>query len=926
MFIFDYLLIFIPVSEAIEPSNIVFTEIMYDVDGNDEDREWVEIFNKGTEPITIVTGSGEASWRFNDGSNHLISLFQGSEIIAAQGLAILAADGQTFLNEHLGFEGTIFDTTMNLNNTSETIKLSADSGQTFFSEVAYDSSWGAAGNGLTLEKIDFFGNEARENWQESFISGGTPGQISSTEPPNQPPVAEAGENQIVYLNQTVFFDGSLSTDPDGDLLSYTWDFGDNNNGSGVTTTHSYMATGTFVVVLTVSDGEFEGEDNLEVTVNQLANQPPIANAGPDVIGQVNQLITFNGSNSYDPDGDELTYTWNFGNNQTASGVNVTHTFTTVDNYLVTLYVNDGQATSSDTLIANIQVSQPPNLGGNSQDYSEILINEFLPNPQGSDENEWIELFNSGLSTINLNGLKIQDNSSTIYTINAEDFFTTQIYPNNYFIIERAVSGIALNNTGGDCVKLLSPTNILIKQVCYNETAIDNKSYARKNDNSWGWTEILTKGSQNLFSTIFINQLPDNDNEATSTVAINPNEQPIIAENLIISEFLPNPEGSDTGEFIEIYNQSTTTINLLNWQLDDSQGGSSPYKVNEGKIILANQYLVFYKSETGISLNNTNDIVRLINPNGEVIQIIDYQNPEEGLSFNYDLLEQDWFWAEPSPGKINNQIIETDPKNIITIASAQELPNDYLPLLINQVKDLEKGCKVLVNGIVTTPPGILGKNIFYISEIDLETKEIILESGIQIYSSKKDFPELKIGDIVEVNGETSESQGEKRIKIKTREDVTILENLILPEIPMLEISEISDDLAGGLVSVAGEIIDKQSNSLILSDENGEIKIYLNKGLNFDSSILKEGYRLTVTGIIRKDKDGLRLVPRTNSDVLTGVIISSNKPLKEERVFSAEPIVLDQKKDNLKNYLLISLGVFILVLVIIIVKTRMKNPLN
>ncbi len=922
MFIFDYLLVFIPVSEAIEPSDIVFTEIMYDLPGSDEDREWVEIFNKGTEPITIITGSGGASWRFNDGSNHLISLFQGSETIAAQGLAILAADGQTFLNEHLGFEGTIFDTTMNLNNTSDTIKLSADTGQTFFNEVTYDSSWGADGNALTLEKIDFFGSEARENWQESFISGGTPGQNSSTEPPNQPPIAEAGDDQNVNLGQIVLFDGSLSTDPDGDLLSYIWNFGDNNNGSGATITHSYLATSTFVVILTVNDGEFEDEDNLEVTVNQLANQPPVANAGADVTAQVNQLLIFNGSNSYDPDGDELTYDWHFGDNQTTNGISVPHAFTTAGNYLVTLYVNDGQATSSDTLIANIQVSQPPNLGGNSQDYSEILINEFLPNPQGSDENEWIELFNSGLSTINLNGLKIQDNSSTIYTINAEDFFTTQIYPNNYFIIERAVSGIALNNTGGDCVKLLSPTNILIKQVCYNETAINNKSYARKNDNSWGWTEILTKGSQNQFSVLNSIQ-PLIGEVATSTLVFNNQSQQASYAGLIISEFLPDPIGSDSGEFIEIYNQSTTTINLLNWQLDDSQGGSLPYKVNEEKIIMANQYLVFYKSETGIALNNTNDAVRLIDPNGEVIQIIDYQNPEEGLSFNYDLLEQDWFWAEPSPGEINNQIIETNPENIITIANAQELPGDYLPLLISQIKDLEKGRKVIINGIITAPPGILGKNIFYISEIDLETKEIILENGIQIYSAKKDFPQLKMGDVVKIYGEISESQGEKRVKVKTKEDVMILENLILPAIPLYEISEISDDLVGGLISVEGEIIDKQSNSLILADDNAELKIYLKTRINFDLTELKEGYWLKVNGIVSETKTGYRLLPRFNDDLALGTIVSQHLTDEDKQLLSPKSQTIKPISSNLKKYLAISLVFLVTAAALIFIRMKIKR---
>ena len=83
----------------------------------------------------------------------------------------------------------------------------------------------------------------------------------------KPPVANAGQDQTVIVNETVKFDGSGSTDADGTIVSYSWNFGDAKSGSGVKPTHVYIAKGIYTVTLTVTDNDgLTGTDTAKITV------------------------------------------------------------------------------------------------------------------------------------------------------------------------------------------------------------------------------------------------------------------------------------------------------------------------------------------------------------------------------------------------------------------------------------------------------------------------------------------------------------------------------------------------------------------------------------------------------------------------------------------------------------------------------------
>ncbi|MCP5408948.1 MAG: PKD domain-containing protein [Chromatiaceae bacterium] len=71
---------------------------------------------------------------------------------------------------------------------------------------------------------------------------------------NQPPLAHAGGPYQASAAEPITFDGSQSSDPDGDTITFYWDFGDGNTGSGVTPSHTYESDGFYQVGLVVDDG------------------------------------------------------------------------------------------------------------------------------------------------------------------------------------------------------------------------------------------------------------------------------------------------------------------------------------------------------------------------------------------------------------------------------------------------------------------------------------------------------------------------------------------------------------------------------------------------------------------------------------------------------------------------------------------------
>lgn len=887
--------------------DLIISEIMYDLPGSDSGHEWVEVYNGGVEDIVVTPGSGGQAWRFFDGSNHTLNLTQGTTTIAGSEFFVIASDAEQFLVDYPDFIGTIFDTVMSLPNSSSTLSLSFDGGDDYPIAAHYDSNWGGGGTGFSLEKINLSQDSSQENWQESSIENGTPGQSNSEGQPEEEEILEPQAIAICPISLLVeaegFFDASQSNDPQDLSLTFLWDFLDGTTATSSQAYHTWSEINNYNVSLVISNGELE--DSATCLVEVLAEDEEVEEEEED-----------------DDDGNGVP---------------------------------------------------PPPLSL----WDNIIVSEFLPNPAGSDSNEWIELFNKGDQTIDLGGFKLQDNSARIFTI-AEDE-NLSISAGEYLVLDKSFTGISLNNTGGDAVKLYDPDEELLEIIEYSDIALEDKSYARENVylNNFLWTSALTPGEENEFIAnlppqaeikllsedllvgekivlsaedssdpeegdleyvwdfgdetsgdeikenhtykaagnylvkLKVTDSEGDDDEASLLINILELEidldiqdiQPINFDlsDLIISEFIPNPVGSDDYEWIELQNKSTKNIDLLAWYLDDQDGGSRPYVFSTSTVIMPGDFLVILREESGLTLNNGNDQIRLLTPLQELWQEIDYEKIPEGQSMAWDDLNNEWFInQEPTPNLPNYVSVF-----VSTIYGPGQLDN----LSVKQ--------NIILQGLALHNISSSTRSLYL---ADWDQEEIYFDQVAEIYFHQKDFPIIKKGDLVEVSGQITKLEELPRIKIKEASDITLTDfNLDLTWPEIISIDDLSEELLGNFVVVQGVVSKKSGKNIYLSvdkEDDWQLRVYT-KFSTKDLGI-KKGNEIIAAGILSETDSGFKLVPFDIADISVSSVVEaagyqesdSDQELSDE-VYQGEE---NNRKNQVKNILiLILVGVTILMMV-------------
>ncbi len=298
---------------------------------------------------------------------------------------------------------------------------------------------------------------------------------------NLQPTADAGANQIVDENEMVTLNGTAS-DLDGGQLTYSWTHNStlaivlaNDTATTTTFTAPFVAANTTIRFnLTATDEHgAAASDTVDITVKDIANQRPMANAGANQTVNENEMVMLNGTASSDLDGTTLTYKWTqtagptvtLFNNKTAEPTFTAPEVSANTNITFSLEVSDGTDTATAEVDITVRhVNKPPavSAGPDLTIYEGVTITlvGYADDPDGDDFNipQWTHQPASPAITIDEDGTFTapQVSGDTTYTFNltatdehglsASDTAIIRVLDNDHTRIDPSLVG-SINDNG-----------------------------------------------------------------------------------------------------------------------------------------------------------------------------------------------------------------------------------------------------------------------------------------------------------------------------------------------------------------------------------------------------------------------------------------------------------------------------------------------
>lgn len=266
---------------------VVINEIMYNPGGTDSGREWVELYNNGSQDVTLVGGSVKGSWRIADSSNHTITdpasgVGRGKLVVPAGGYLVIATDPSVFMGEFSG-NYSVAKSSLSLTNTGTSVSLIDGTGAVVDS-VTYTASQGGDDNGTSLQL-------ASSTWLQALPTPGAQNATERYDPPVEtqaetssnksnstsnpgyvaaplPQVfANAGDDRSVIVGADTKFIAT-AYDRDKDVITYAkffWNFGDGSSAEGPWVMHHYSYPGRYAVELTITNTSLRTSSRITVT-------------------------------------------------------------------------------------------------------------------------------------------------------------------------------------------------------------------------------------------------------------------------------------------------------------------------------------------------------------------------------------------------------------------------------------------------------------------------------------------------------------------------------------------------------------------------------------------------------------------------------------------------------------------------------------
>ena len=296
----------------------------------------------------------------------------------------------------------------------------------------------------------------------------------------------------------------------------------------------------------------------------------------------------------------------------------------------------------------------------------VVINEIAwMGTKVSSNEEWIELYNPANKEVDISGWEIENAGAKNNTL---EISAGKIPAYRYFLICRKEIGncdlveskLSLHNKYDKNGKLVLK-NKAGDIIDATPEAVNQKWPAGNNQKPKKTMERicpLALGSE--LKNWQTSQSPGGTpRDKNSPVKIKPEPEqkakpePIVyPKNIFINEILPSPKGSDAqNEWIEIFNENNFEVDLSGWKIQDVVGTITTYSFPKGAKIQAKGFLVLRRPTSKITLQNSGDTLKLIQPNGNIINKVTYKKAL--LNQSYNLTQKGWQWSQTlTPGREN----------------------------------------------------------------------------------------------------------------------------------------------------------------------------------------------------------------------------------------------------------------------------------
>jgi DNA/RNA endonuclease YhcR with UshA esterase domain len=366
--------------------------------------------------------------------------------------------------------------------------------------------------------------------------------------------------------------------------------------------------------------------------------------------------------------------------------------------------------------------------------------------------------------------------------------------------------------------------------------------------------------------------------------------PLIGD-VLINEFVSDP--TDGVEWIELINTQDVTINVEGWFVQDASGSKTTIY---GELTAGG--LLVIENPKG-NLNNGGDTITLFTANDDLMDTVMYDDataPEKGESRARDA-HGTWQTTEtPTYGSTNiitstedvyedeetassmseddstdessdvsadsdaSTPVESDPAGdddanvfeIVAVASdGSEDESESTEESTDDVSNDVTNSTTSVTGVVTALPGTFGSQIAYID-------------SMQLYFYHAEWPELSLGDVVTVTGETSVAREEQRLKISDAQAITVVEQTAL-EAVVIQGDELNDQKNGAFVEISGSIVSREGGTLTIDSNGTEVEIVAHNNTGVSWSSLTES-DVRIQGIVRFTGGSPRVFVRSYDDIL------------------------------------------------------------